>query len=83
MGHVITCSFDGTVQQVQNDAFPLYEIGRVSVERASDVFFNEDTQEWVAVIREKFRIGNGPHEYAHKSRTVCIEWEVEYLNRRM
>lgn len=83
MKHVISCMADGTMTQVQNDDFPLHEIGESSMERASDVFWDEPSQKWVAVIREKFWQIVGPHEYAHKSRSECIKWEIEYLQRGM
>lgn len=43
---VITITPDGEVQSLHRDGMPLWFLGKVSVERASSIMFNEDTQRW-------------------------------------
>jgi hypothetical protein len=57
-------------------------MGKSKMTRASDVVFDEEKQKWIATIREAFRHGEGPHSFENDSRSVCIEWEIEYLNNR-
>jgi len=53
--HVISCHPSGLMEAVQNDELSLREFGRVQMERASDVTWDEKHQIWKAVIRPEFR----------------------------
>lgn len=55
--------------------------GIKEMRRASDVEFDAHKQVWVAVIRDEFRRGAGPHSFFALKRSACITWEREYLNR--
>jgi hypothetical protein len=83
MKHVISCFPNGTLEAVQNDEIPITEIGHSTMERASDVTWDEDSQVWVAVIRDKFRRQErSTHSFSSTSRTEAINWELKYLNNR-
>ena len=43
---VIDFANNGTVESMHFDEFPLGFLGKATVERASEIFFNEDTQLW-------------------------------------
>lgn len=82
MKHVITCRPSGIVEAVQNDELPLHDFGRATMTRASDVVWSDEDQKWVATIRPEFRIGKEDYEFKNKSRQVCIDWEINFLNAR-
>lgn len=46
MEHVISIGVDGRVRSMHNDKFNLGVLGPQRIERASDIRFNEDTQQW-------------------------------------
>lgn len=46
VGHIIDFSPDGQVQAMHNDRFNLGFLGNQSIERASEIKFNETTQTW-------------------------------------
>ena len=46
VGHVIDFKLDGEVQAMHNDKFDLSFLGNQSIERASELKFNEETQTW-------------------------------------
>ena len=70
---------DGTGHAVYTEALPLAQLGQLSMRRASVVEYNEATQQW-----EVFLASN-PEQvaYSHPSRSECIRWEVETLNRQL
>jgi hypothetical protein len=71
----ITISFtpDGTAQCLWTEALPLHELGRLEIHRASDIEFNNSTQQWEV----KDRRGHIP--FFSKSRSACLEWEQTNL----
>jgi hypothetical protein len=56
--------------------------GEVSMLRASEVYWCEDSKMWTACIKPWFRRNDEPHMFSHKSRQACIDWEIAYLNNR-
>ena len=80
--HVISCFPSGVAEAVLNDEVPLHLLGKSQMTRASDVEWDDGIQLWVATIRPEFRQEGKDHTFAHESRSVCIEWELEYLNDR-
>jgi hypothetical protein len=52
---------------------PLHELGRLGVERASAIEFNNDRQNWeVKDLKGRVR-------FFAKSRAACLEWEQQNL----
>ena len=71
----ITISFtpEGTAQCLWTEALPLHEIGRLQVTRASNIEFNNSTQQWEVKDRR------GKVRFIAKSRSACLEWEQTNL----
>jgi hypothetical protein len=71
----ITISFtpEGTAQCLWTEALPLHELGRLQVTRASNIEFNNSTQQWEVIDRK------GKVRFFAKSRTACLEWEHQNL----
>jgi len=70
---------DGTGYAVYTEALPLAELGQLSMRRASSVEYNETKQKW------EVRLTSNPDQvaYSHESRSECIRWEIETLNRQL
>ena len=59
----------GTAHCLWTEALPLHELGKLQVTRASNIEFNNTTQQWeVRDRRSRIR-------FFAKSRTACLEWE--------
>jgi hypothetical protein len=73
--HAITFAQDGTAQCLWTDAFPLHQLGRLDVHRASQVEFNPAKQVW------EVRLESNPSivAFSHVSRAICLHWEREAL----
>ena len=71
----ITISFkpDGTAHCLWTEAFPLHELGRLEITRASNIEFNNATQHWEVMDRR------GKVRFIAKSRSACLEWEQTNL----
>jgi len=52
---------------------PLHELGRLQVTRASNIEFNNATQNWEVKDRK------GKVRFIARSRSACIEWEQQNL----
>jgi hypothetical protein len=67
---------DGTARCLWTETVPLRELGRLTVERASAVEFNQATQVW------EVRLASNPDAiaFAHAARDTCLEWERRTLN---
>jgi hypothetical protein len=65
----ISFHIDGTAQCLWTEAFPLHELGRLQIAEASNLDFNNATQQWEVKDRR------GHMRFFSKSRTACLEWE--------
>jgi hypothetical protein len=64
---------DGTAHCLWTDAISLHQLGRLEITRASQIEFNNLTQQW-EVIDRKGRI-----RFFARSRSACLEWEEQHL----
>ena len=64
----------GRVDCLYTEAIDLRELGRLQIFRATDIRFNESTQQWD--VREA---GTGTALYSHPSRAECLRWEQDNL----
>ena len=64
----------GRVDCLYTEAIDLRELGRLQVFRATDIRFNEGTQQWD--VREG---GTSSALFSHPSRAECLRWEQENL----
>ena len=71
---VLTFNPDGTAQGLYTEAIPLHTLGRLSVQRASTIEFDDASQQWV--VRDLV----GGHLFHHPSRQQCLDWERGYFN---
>lgn len=68
---------DGRISGFYTESIDLHALGRLSVVRATDIRFNDTTQEW-----EVRRVGAGDEGtplFTHPSRQECVRWEMENL----
>ncbi len=68
---------DGDVVSVYSDKIPASKLGEATVERASNVEFNNNTKEWEAILPSGKLIAKGP------SRDEVIKQEIAYLEERL
>jgi hypothetical protein len=64
---------DGTVQGLYTEAIDLAAIGRLRVEHASTLEFDNPAQVWRVFDRR------GRGRFASPSRQACLEWEAKHL----
>ena len=64
---------NGTAQCLWTDVLPLHELGRLQISRASNLEFNNATQQW------EVRDQKGNVRFFAKSRAACLEWEQQNL----
>ena len=67
---------DGTAEGLYTDVIPLCALGRLSVQRASTIEFDDASQQWVVRSRESTELYQSP------SRQQCLDWEREFFNNR-
>jgi hypothetical protein len=74
--HVMIFGTGGTGRCLWTEAVPLQELGRLDVQRASTVEFNQTRQVW------EVRLASAPEvvAYEHSSRDTCLDWERSHLN---
>ena len=65
---------DGTGQGLYTEAIDLEAIGDLSIQRASEIEFDNDSGFWTVRIPGDRRV-----LYRHPSRQACLDWEREYL----
>ena len=70
----ITITPDGIVQCLWTEAVPLHELGRLKLQRAYSIEFDNPAQAW-RVFDPK-----GHCLYCSPSRETCLAWERQYLN---
>jgi hypothetical protein len=65
---------DGTARCVWTDAVALHELGRLEVQRACSIEFDNEAQAW--------RVFDpmGDCLYCSPSRETCLTWEHKYLH---
>ena len=64
---------DGTAQCLWTEALPLHELGRLEISRATNIEFNNSTQEW------EVKDQKGKVRFFSRSRSACLEWEEQNL----
>lgn len=64
---------DGLGRALYTEAMDLNRIGRLSIERASTIEFDNATQYWRVHDPSGFPLFNSP------SRQACLDWERQYL----
>jgi hypothetical protein len=69
MNTTISFKPNGTAQCLWTEALPLHELGRLEINRASNVEFNNTNQKWEVIDRR------GKLRFFAKSRSACLEWE--------
>ncbi|MEI8289555.1 MAG: hypothetical protein WCH99_08770 [Verrucomicrobiota bacterium] len=79
MNAVLSIAPDGSVECLWTEAIPLESLGTLTVKRASNVEFNEASQEWEVILATAPDVV----AFSHKSRAACIAWEVETINERL
>jgi hypothetical protein len=74
--HIINFAPNGTACCLWTEIVPLHELGRLEIQRASTVEFEEGTQSW------EVRLTSNPEIVAFEdpSRETCLNWERETLN---
>jgi hypothetical protein len=64
---------EGTAHCLWTEALPLHELGLLEVTRASNIEFNNATQQWEVIDRK------GKARFIAKSRSACLEWEEQNM----
>lgn len=74
---IVNIDGDGTVSGLHFDEFPLSFLGKMKVGRASEIFFNEETQKWDVKLPDQ----DEPlwHTSGFDSYEVAREFEVAWL----
>lgn len=72
--HVISFHPNGTTSCFWTEAIPLHELGTLEVNRASNIEFNQQKQQWEVEV-------NGKVLFSNASRALCHAWEIQYFNR--
>jgi hypothetical protein len=66
----------GTCECLYTENIDLSTLGALTVKRATDIAFDNDSQEW------KVRDMSGLALFGNCSREICLEWERDYLEQR-
>ena len=66
---------DGTVQGLHTEVIDLATLGRLSIQRATCVEFDDESQAW------RVFTAMGQQLYAHPSRQECLRWEREHFSQ--
>ena len=73
--HVLKFDSAGLGHCLYTELVDLAAIGRLEISRASNIEFNQPTQEW------EVRDLEGQVLFSHASRSVCLDWENQHFNR--
>ncbi|MHA3774520.1 hypothetical protein ACXR0O_23595 [Verrucomicrobiota bacterium sgz303538] len=73
--HVLTFTPDGAGHGLYTEVIELTAIGLLSIERATSIEFNEQTQEW------EVKGTSGDLLYSDASRANCLTWEHRHFNQ--
>lgn len=75
---IIQFHSDGRRFAIWTEEVPLEELGTLTCKRASTIERNDATGEWEVVMT-----GETNPRFSHKSRKVCLAWEVDYIQGHM
>ncbi|MEO6182851.1 MAG: hypothetical protein ABIP71_07095 [Verrucomicrobiota bacterium] len=75
MTHVLTFEASGTARCLYTEQINLNTIGQLEISRASEIEFNNETQQWEVFSPERKLL------YTHVSRAMCLHWEHQLFNR--
>ncbi len=64
---------DGIARTVYSETVDLSELGRLEIERATTVEFDNAVQKWTVTDAD------GVAVFRSRSRNLCLEWERRYL----
>ena len=64
----------GQVTGFYTESIDLHSLGRLSIVRATDIRFNDATQQW-----DVRRAGSEIVLFSHLLRQECVRWELENL----
>lgn len=73
---VIRFDPDGTGHCLYTEAVDLSSLGRLQMERATTIEFDEQAQKWQVRDLDGSDLFNSP------SRGTCLNWERDYFNRK-
>jgi hypothetical protein len=65
---------DGHIDCLYTEAIDLRALGRLCVVRATDIRFNDSTQQW-----DVRHADTGAVLFSHASRAACLVWEHTHL----
>ena len=74
MTSVLRFDSKGEIGCLYTEAIDLRSLGKLEVTRATDIVFNDATQEW-----ETKSAATGEVLFADPSRAACLAWEQESL----
>lgn len=72
----LTVTADGRVSCLWTELLPLAEFGRLQIQRATAIEFDNETQTWSVFS------AMGECLYSDPSRQECLRWEQEYFNQQ-
>lgn len=64
----------GTVGCLYTEAIDLRKLGKLEISRATDIRFNDTTQQW-----DVHEYATGKVLFSHPSRSECLHWENQNL----
>ena len=73
---VLTFEPDGRGYGLYTEAIPLQSLGRLSIQRATSIEFDDTSQHWVV------RDTSGSSLFHASTRQECLEWEREHFNQK-
>lgn len=77
MTHTLTFDPSGKASTIGTDAIPLHALGRLAVQRVSNIEFDEVCQVWGVHIPP-----NNPYPlYCDPSRQKCLKWEHSHFEK--
>ena len=78
MNSILTFHPDGNITTLWTEAIPLQELGGLTVNRASTIEFNPESQQWEVRFSNSMAV-----VFSHPSRATCLAWEVEQLQGKV
>lgn len=65
---------NGQIDCLYTEAIDLRSLGKLAITRATDIRFNDTTQQWDVHAADTDQV-----LFSHKSRTECLTWETQNL----